>query len=313
MIIGILSPMIVKLKLNNLKNVGKISGNISALCTLGSIFGTFLGGFYLLPSFGCNEILFVLSIVILLLIFLLKEKSLKQIIITLILIIIGFISFVLFININNNNGKRVLKGELGVQVSYDTEYGRVIIYNKESNNEKYRIFSIDGASESATYINENKRNDLVYEYTKYYDLMFNANIDIKNVLMIGGAGYTYPKYFISKYLDKNIDVVEIDGIVTKLANKYFYLDELKDKNRLNIFTEDGRVFLNKNKKKYDAILNDAFYGEVPSKTLTTIEAVNKIYNSLNKNGVYLTNIVGSIEGENSKFLKSEIYTLRQVF
>lgn len=219
----------------------------------------------------------------------------------------------MFININNNNGERVLKGELGVQVSYDTEYGRVIIYNKERNNEKYRIFSIDGASESATYINENKRNDLVYEYTKYYDLMFSANIDIKNVLMIGRAGYTYPKYFISKYLDKNIDVVEIDGLVTKLANKYFYLDELKDKNRLNIFTEDGRVFLNKNKKKYDAILNDTFHGEVPSKTLTTIEAVNKIYNSLNKNGVYLTNIVGSFEGENSKFLKSEIYTLRQVF
>ena len=179
--------------------------------------------------------------------------------------------------------------------------------------------SIDKGNESATYVDNEKCYDLVYEYTKYYDLMFKSSNNIKDVLMIGGAGYSYPKHYISKYLDKNMDVVEIDGKVTEIAKEYFYLDKLIEEfdlernNRLNLITEDGRTYLNKNIKKNDAILNDAFAGESPAETLTTKEAVEKIYSSLNENGVYLTNIISSIEGENSKFIKAEINTLKQVF
>lgn len=46
MFIGMLSPIIIKLKMNTLESVGKISGGIYALATLGSIVGTFLGGFF---------------------------------------------------------------------------------------------------------------------------------------------------------------------------------------------------------------------------------------------------------------------------
>ena len=70
---------------------------------------------------------------------------------------------------------------------------------------------------------------------------------------------------------------------------------------------------NKNKKKYDAILNDAFDGAEPAETLTTREAVEKIYNSLNEDGMYLTNIIASVNGEKSKFLKSEVKTLKEYF
>ena len=45
--------------------------------------------------------------------------------------------------------------------------------------------------------------------------------------MIGGAGYSFPKGFISTRETGTIDVVEIDGRLTDLAHKYFFLDELK--------------------------------------------------------------------------------------
>ena len=70
MFIGMLTPVILKLKMKELGNVGKTAGNISAIATLGSIIGTFIGGFVLIPSFGSTQILFVLSIIIFLLIFL---------------------------------------------------------------------------------------------------------------------------------------------------------------------------------------------------------------------------------------------------
>ena len=149
--------------------------------------------------------------------------------------------------------------------------------------------------------------------------MFESSKEIKNTLMIGGAGYSYPKYFISNYTDKNMDVVEIDEDITEIAKEYFYLDKLiedynlNENNRLGLIAEDGRTYLNKNNKKYDAILNDAFAGESPAATLTTIEAAQKIYDSLTENGLYLSNVISSINGRNSKFIKAEVNTLKQVF
>ena len=324
MFIGMLSPIIIKLKMNKLENVGKTSGKIYAIATLGSIIGTFAGGFILVPNFGSNEILFVLSSIIFLQLFLLLENmAIKQKIqLTLIvvgMIIINIICFYNFYQQNLKNGEKVKIGNVGVYVNYDTQYGKVTIYNTDNNRGKIRHLNIDKGHESATYIENDKIYELVYEYTKYYDLMFKSSNQIKDVLMIGGAGYSYPKYYISHFENKNMDVVEIDEKVTQIANEYFYLDKLvsdfnlKQNQRLRFITQDGRIYLNSNTKKYDAILNDSFSGDTPAKTLTTIEAVEKIYNSLNSNGVYLTNIISALEGEDSKFIKAEVKTLKNYF
>ncbi len=213
----------------------------------------------------------------------------------------------------------ILNGQDMISASFDTQYGRVIIRNMYYNNEHVRILNIDSGYESATFIDEYKQNELVFKYTKYYDLMFKSKNEIDDVLLIGGAGYSYPKYYISHYPDRKMDVVEIDGKITEIAKKYFYLDDLiKDYNinenhRLNLITEDGRTYLNRCEKKYDAILNDAFSGENPAKTLTTLENIKNIKKSLNENGLYLTNIISSLDGSNSKFIKAEVNTLKQVF
>jgi len=88
-------------------------------------------------------------------------------------------------------------------------------------------------------------NELVYDYTKYYHLASHFNPTFKKTLMLGGAGYSYPKDFLLKYPEATIDVIEIDPMLTKLAKEYF---NLKESPRLNIYHEDGRVFLNKTQK-----------------------------------------------------------------
>ena len=321
LLIGIISPMILKLKLESLETAGKVSGKVSAISTLGGIIGTFLGGFYLIPNFGSVYIIFVLALAFIYLIPLVDYKltiknGISIVLSTLILIIIMTYNM----DMNSIAGNMVKEGIMDSEaVSYDTQYGRVLIYNATKNDEEVRILNIDSGFESATYIDEDKRYDLVFEYTEDYDLMFEASIEIKDTLLIGGAGYSYPKHYISKNPDKNMDVVEIDGEITELAKEYFYLDQLieefeLDKNkRLNLITGDGRIYLNSNTKKYDAILNDAFSGTSPVKTLTTIEAAQVIKKSLNPNGIYLTNIISSLEGENSKFIRAEVNTLRKVF
>ena len=320
MLFGFFSPIIIKLKMNDLENVGSTSGSIYAIATIGSLAGTFLGGFFLLPAIGSNQLLFILAAVLFLLVFLVGEITIKK---DLILVIISVILcgtfFYVFTAWNNLQGTAVIRNSYNAMVSYDTQYGRVCIYNTENGKDSYRTLLVDKGHESATFISQEKCYDLVYGYTKYYDLMFESSKDIKNTLMIGGAGYSYPKYYISNYSDKSMDVVEIDEDITEIAKQYFYLDklikdyDLNNNNRLGLIAEDGRTYLNKNAKKYDAILNDAFAGESPAETLTTIEAVQKIYNSLTENGLYLSNVISSIDGENSDFIKAEVNTLKQVF
>ena len=317
---GTVNPIILKLKLGSLSTAWKTAGKISAIWTVGSIIWTFLWWFVLVPNFGSNNIIFVLTIILLLTVPLvncnIKEKSN---IFVVVMAAVSYIAFVWFSERNIGKEDYILSWIKNTVITYDTEYGSVRIYNGLKNGDNVRFLNIDGGFESATFTDEGKEYELVFEYTKYYDKMFDANIDINDVLLIWWGWYSFPKYYISHYPDKNMDVVEIDPKITEVARKYFYLDKLindfnlKDSKRLNLINEDGRTYLNNNEKKYDAILNDAFSGDNPAKTLTTIENIRNIRKSLKENGEYLTNIISSLEGEKSKFLKAEVNTLQKVF
>ena len=322
MFIGFLSPIMIKLSLEDMEDAGKVSGKVYAIGTLGGIAGTFLGGFYLLPIFGNKASLILLATVMFILIFLVDEfknkKWLNYFIIAMIALI-GILGTILINKLNVIKSGKVKDGNLEITVEYDTQYGKVNITNYYINSEPIRLFQVDKGNETVAYTSKEKKYELFSEYTKYYDLMFKSQKEIKNTLMIGGAGYAYPKYYISHYEDKYMDVVEIDEKVTSFAKEYFFLDDLieeydlENNQRLNIITEDGRTYLNNLNKKYDAVLNDAFSGSSPAVTLTTIEAVQRIYNSLNEDGVYLTNIISSLDGKDSKFVKAEVNTIEKIF
>jgi spermidine synthase len=191
----------------------------------------------------------------------------------------------------------------------------VIVENTFHGGKPVRLYKQSGAFESATYLNEGQKYELVFEYLKKYDKAFNY-LDVENALMIGGAAYQYPKYYISHFTDKNLDVVEIDPMSTKIAKQYFFLDDLlNDYNddRLGLYNDDGRVFLANSDKRYDAIFNDAFSGEVPVGTLATREAVELIKEHLVDNGVYFSNVLGAINSDKGRFLRSEVKTLQSVF
>ena len=148
-------------------------------------------------------------------------------------------------------------------------------------------------------------------YLYYYDLFEYYNKEAKDALMIGGAAYTYPMHYLKKYENKTIDVVEIDKTMTEIAEEEFGLD--KNNPNLGLITQDGRSYLNYNEKKYDTVFIDAFKGLNAPFELTTYEAMQKVYNSLNENGTVITNIISSIEGDESDFIKYEYSTYKAVF
>jgi len=152
---------------------------------------------------------------------------------------------------------------------------------------------------------------LAFEVLKYYKLIEHFNPGFKNSLMIGGSGYAFPKYYLRNYPDAKIDVVEIDPGLTELAKLHF---NLTDDPRLSVFHEDGRTFLNRCDKKYDAVLMDAYKSMITIPyQLTTKEAVQKIYDVLTENGAVYANIISSLNPDNNFFLRSELATYKSIF
>lgn len=61
-------------------------------------------------------------------------------------------------------------------------------------------------------------------YLSYYHLLRHFKPDFQKTLIIGGAGYSFPKSYLQKYPGKQMDVVEIDPQMTQIARDHFYLD-----------------------------------------------------------------------------------------
>lgn len=300
-LLGMISPYVAKIKLNDLNNSASTVGNLYAISTLGSIFGTFLAGFYLIPYFGTNKLLIIIVGVLLAVSWILPcriSKKLKSI-----FFLIICLSWIL---LNRHNQALV---ENGI-VDTDTEYSRILIYDYDDplKGGRVKLMGINNENHSAMFIDS---EELANEYTKYYHLVRFFNPDFESTLMLGGAGYSYPKDFLRTYSDATIDVVEIDPKVTDLAREYF---RLKDDPRLSIFHEDARIYLNETERKYDAIFGDAFGSRcsVPYH-LTTQEAVQREFDILNDGGVVILNLISSLDGDNSLFLKSEYATYKSIF
>ena len=296
------SPIAVKIKNSSMDNVGETSGKISSLSTIGSIFGTFFAGFILIPNLGVKNIILGCSILLWILsAFIFNKKDKKY-------YLLMIVELVVIVGLNLLGTYFFNDSHLEIISDVDSEYSRIWVKEVEENGNKYKTLQVDTGLES--YINQ-ETGQMGASYLYYYDLFEYYNKESESALMIGGAAYTYPMHYLKKYEDKKIDVVEIDEKMAQIAEDEFGLD--KNNPNLGLITQDGRSYLNYNEKKYDTIFIDAFKGLTVPFELTTYEAMQKVYNNLNENGTVITNIISSVEGDDSDFIKYEYSTYKAVF
>lgn len=301
-ILAMISPYAVKIKSKEETQIGSLSGKISSLSTIGSIVGTFLMGFLLIPNIGVSNINISITIILVVMSLIARENMDKKIIwknifaicIMVILIILGKITF----KISNQD----------IILDTDSQYSRIWVKQIQTEKATYKTLQVDTGLES--YI-DTETGEMGAKYLRYYDLFEYFNKDAKSTLLIGGAAYTYPIHYLQKYNDKTIDVVEIDDKMTQIAVEQFGLN-INDE-RLKTYSQDGRSYLNYNQNKYDTILIDAFKGTNAPFELTTYEALTNAKDMLNENGVVITNIISALEGKKSKFIKYEYATYKAVF
>jgi predicted membrane-bound spermidine synthase len=180
--LGMVSPYAAKIKLSSLENTGRTIGNLYALSTAGSIFGTLFAGFYLIPFFGTNKLLMFLAIILVVISIVLSLKTnIKSKVSLLLFLVMGLISFIFLDTLLIKNGF----------IDIDTSYNRVFITDskQQAQNLTIRRMGINNECHSAMYL---ESDALVSEYAKSYHLIRHFYPDFKNCLMLGGAGYSFP-------------------------------------------------------------------------------------------------------------------------
>ena len=202
---------------------------------------------------------------------------------------------------------------------FDTMFGKARVYQvTDDEGSPVRLLEVGGIVQSGTYLGE-RYDELVFEYLKRYDSMFESGHPMRNVLVLGCGGYDYPEHLIAHHPEVTVDAVEIDPAITAIAQRYFFLDRIIEEydalatKRLNLICDDALAHLHKTGRTYDAIVNDTFDAGTPPAHLTTAEFAKAVSDRLTDGGMYLTNIVSPLKGPGAAFLDEQVNILQSVF
>jgi spermidine synthase len=334
-LLGMISPVVVKLTLNNLEKTGNIVGKIYAFSTLGSILGTFATGFFLISWMGTRHILFTMGIILIICSpifggFFSRKKTVA--------LFLLFLSLLLILPVAVLYGYvAIWPGEVSLPPSpihsIETLYGYAFkpdldeetYFFKESDYYTIKLKrSIRGNNGNSleslvldhlvhSYTDLKDPLYLEYEYIRMYEEIVRWQSSKRKsfkVLFLGGGGYTFPRFIEVKYPKAEIDVVEIDPEITQVVQNYLGISK---ESRIRSFNEDGRWFVMhcKEKGSYDFIIGDAFNDLSIPYHLTTKEFTMQLKSLLKPDGLLLANVIDSFK--KGAFMPSYIRTLEEVF
>jgi spermidine synthase len=306
-ILGMISPVVVKLTLDNLEKTGNVVGKIYAFSTLGSIIGTFATGFYLISWMGTRNILLTMGIILVASAlvfggFFMRRKSLAVFILIFAPLTWAFYGV-------------AFKAPLDASIYYykESDYYTIKLkkYEKNKDGRELHAMVLDNLIHSLNDVGDPFYLD--YPYIRIYEEVVRWQEGKRRklkALFIGGGAYTFPRYMEAEYPRAEIDVVEIDPEITKVT--YDYMGLSRD-TRIRSFNEDGRWFVMncKEKEKYDLIFGDAFNDLSIPYHLTTKEFAEQLKSILKPDGVLVANLIDSFR--EGAFLPSYIRTLEEVF
>ena len=195
----------------------------------------------------------------------------------------------------------------------------ILIYeDTDYENNPIRVYDGGSSWQSATFVDENKKYDLVFQYMKTFDLALQSDCDARRILLMGGAGFAYPKHVLAHHPEVKIDVVDIDPMAVETAEKFFYLtDAVKEFDpegkRFHSHVDDGLRFLQNSETEYDVIINDAYNDLEPAYHLLTYEAAFTVKSKLDGNGIYVINLSADRKPQRTEYLADVVKTLKEVF
>ncbi len=315
-LLGIVSPYLIKLVAHGRTHdeIGNIAGTVFFFGTLGSIAGSLLTGFVLIPLLGIRRTMLGTGLVLVALglagLMLLSRTYQHTEWRTLIYRYGTFILFILTSSLVLVVGtyRAVLERNVTILHEHDGVYGHIVVYETTHQGHPFRGLKRDTNSESAIFLDS---YDLPFWYTQFATWYRDVMPDTKNFLMIGGGAYTVPRTLLHHDSTLLIDVVEVEPDLYPLAVEFF---DLAPTPRLRSVIEDGRVFLRTSTTTYDVIFQDVFGTDLTlPQHLATREYFVHLRSRMKDDGVLFVNYIGKLAGDAPTLTGSLIKTIHEVF
>jgi spermidine synthase len=283
-LLGFVSPFAIRLRSLDVSSAGGTAGGVSALSTLGSILGTFIPVFLLIPRIGTAATLYTAAaLLIVFSIFgILAQGTMRPA-----AIYAGLLAIVLGLALFAPRGliRPPAKGDLLYEHESPYNYIQVV---REGTREK--LVLNEGHATHSIYDPNALLTGGPWDYwliAPYFSEDFSPT-DMKGMAMIGSAAGTAAHQYSVVYPDVPVDSVEIDGDIVEAGRRYFELGSFA--NNTN-YIQDGRTFLKTDgrDKKWTVVGIDAYHQPYIPFHLTTKEFFQEVRDHLTDDGVAMIN------------------------
>jgi spermidine synthase len=317
-LIGTISPLVARCALSNAAHTGRTIGALYAWGTIGSIIGTFLTGYYLIARFGTVTIILQVSLLLAILSAIYGYRHWRGVgvnTLVLLLVMLPWLPYQAPAALAARLNLLTVPDDEDTVFFTESQYSYIgIVQNPAMPN--MRSFYIDKLKHSEMDIYD--PTVLIYPYLQIYEGIINRmlglNKDPSTFLVLGGGGYTFPRFLEVTRPDSLIDVVEIDPEVTRAAVEAF---GLPPDTAMKIFHMDARNFVTDwlrheaTAERYRFVLGDAVSDYSVPYQLCTVEFFQNVSDIMTEDGVLLFNFIDVLSI--GRFAGSLIHTLQQVF
>ena len=288
MLLGTVSPALVKFAATNLDSNGRTVGELNALGTIGSIIGTFTPTFITIPTVGTSVTFFIFAAILVVLggtyFFIMRGEMKKA-------------------QIIKTSIAAVLLGVCGFGSTFGSFafWQNDLIYEGESVYNYLQVYDDDEALYFSTNVlfgvqsMQMKDGGLTrgyYDYDLAAPLMAGVTeIEDKkdfDILILGLATGTFATQCLKYFGDVNIEGVEIDGKIVDVAREYFHMND-----SVKVSVSDGRAYIYSGEgkdKKYDVVLVDAYQDITIPPHMSSKEFFQLVADRLKENGVMVVNM-----------------------
>jgi len=298
-LLAMTGPFLVRVITSSVAGLGGNVGRLTALSTLGSFAGTMLIGYVMIPLLPNSFTMYATAVALLLVCagyFGFFHRKVLAPLLT--LLIVGVGAGLMAYQSRTHEYQYVIELE-----RKNSHFGQLQVIDRRDGSCRYYLndYLIQN-----TYDPSRKQSESAFTYL-LSGLARAYTTNIADVLCIGLGVGIVPMDFATH--GARVDVVEINPAVLGVAQRHFGLDT----NKLHITFDDGRHYLNRCGKQYDAVVLDAFLGDSSPSHLMTREAFTSIRRILRPGGTLVINSFCSLEEGHDFFGTSLSRTLKAVF
>ena len=298
--LGMVGPQVIELAARRRAGVGMAAGSVFAVSTVGSVAGTLLLGFFLLPALGSRVILYAVSAALILLALVVAwyERRWGHAVMGPVAAAAVATGAGLWLQ---TSPQPTEYEDYRLVHQAESHYGWVRVVDDRARRVRWMLS--DASVISALRLDT---RGPVLSYQKIIADLPQLHPAGRNALLIGlGGGYIAMAFAAQ---DIATDALELDPEVAKAAQQYFLYEPSGA-----LLVGDARYEIRRLDQQYDFIVHDCFTGGSVPSHLLSVEMLRDLDRLLKDDGLLALNFVGFTEGPEAAAAAAVYRTLGEVF